>query len=474
MDFLDILPILIYLILLLYLGFQARRKNANREEFLLGSRSLSLPAFIATLVATWYGGILGVGEFVFTRGLSVWFVFGLPYYFFGFVFAFVLAPKIRSAENYSIPDMLYRVYNKPIGLLGSSFLLIMTSPAPYILMIGVLIQYFFQISFFASILIGTTLSIVYVYWGGFRSVVQTDILQFILMFLGFSILFYYLLDHAFPISELPSRLDHVHRSLSGGLSSQQIVVWFLIASWTFIDPGFHQRCAAAKTPQIARRGILISIAFWFIFDMLTLTTGLYSWILLPDANPLMSYPELAQLILPPFLKGIFIVGLLATIMSTVDSYTFLSALTFGQDILSKIKKNQKKDDVNHLVRLGLSITAIISVLLILMIPSVVQLWYHLGSLFIPPLLLPLLASYFPPLRIPKKSTFLAMTLSFMVSFFFFCWGTFYSSKGLPDYPLALEPFFPGLVVSILWFGLSKIFDKKSKKPASNLSFESID
>ena len=133
---------------------KARRKGASEEEYLLSNRSLTVPAFVATLVTTWYGGILGVGEFVHSYGISAWIVFGLPYYIFALLFALILAPKIRAANNFSIPDMLYNSYNKPVGLLGSLFLLIMTSPAPYILMLAVLIQQVFQIGFVYSVLLG--------------------------------------------------------------------------------------------------------------------------------------------------------------------------------------------------------------------------------------------------------------------------------------------------------------------------------
>ena len=45
----------------------------------------------------------------------------------------------------------------------------------------------------------------------------------------------------------------------GGNSLQYLLVWFFIASWTFIDPGFYQRCSAAKNPDTAKKGILFSI-----------------------------------------------------------------------------------------------------------------------------------------------------------------------------------------------------------------------
>ena len=439
---------IIYLGLLIFLGLKARRKNPTEEEFLLNNRSLSIPAFVATLVTTWYGGILGVGEFIHSYGVSAWFVFGLPYYIFALLFALFLAPKIRAANNISIPDMLYNTYNKKAGLLGSLFLLIMTSPAPYILMLAVLIQSTFNISFINSVLLGTFFSVFYVFWGGFRSIVQTDKLQFVLMFSGFILLLIYMLKSPVSLTDLPKQLDAAHKSLSGGLPWQQIIVWFFIASWTFIDPGFHQRCAAARSPQTARRGIIISIGFWFVFDMLTLLTGLYAFVFFPDIDPLTIYPHAASHFLPPVLQGLFLTGLLAIIMSTVDSFTFLSALTFGRDIMWRWKNNL---NINSYVRIGLVLTAVISILLIFWLPSVIELWYNLGSLFIPPLLLPLLFTYFPKFKMSARLTTTVMASAFLLAFSWFLWGQINAEAGMPVYPFELEPFFPGLLWSVLLY-----------------------
>ncbi len=443
-----LIPFFLYLALLLFLGFRAHRKNPSSEEFLLSNRSLSIPAFVATLVTTWYGGILGVGEFVFSYGVSAWVVFGLPYYFFALLFAWFLAPKIRASNTVSIPDMLYDSYDKKTGFLGSAFLLIMTSPAPYILMLAVLLQEIFHFSFAVSVFSGAVFSVIYVFWGGFRSVVQTDKLQFILMFAGFAILLYYLWNGPLDISDLPAHLDAGHRSLSGGLPWQQIAVWFLIASWTFIDPGFHQRCAAAKTPQVARKGILISIAFWFVFDMLTLISGLYAFALYPHIQPLEAYPYLAQQLLPPLWRGLFFTGLLAIIMSTIDSYTFLSALTFGRDMIWRFKS---KTTLNKNIRWGLALTAVISIALIFALPSVIKMWYNLGSLFIPPLLLPLLSAYFPKWRLSASRTLFIMASSFLLSLIWLLTGIWNGNPQAPQYWLGIEPFFPGLMWSVLFY-----------------------
>ena len=62
-------------------------RGSETEDYLIAGRAVTLPALVATLVATWYGGILGVGEFSYTYGVANWVVFGLPYYVFALIFA---------------------------------------------------------------------------------------------------------------------------------------------------------------------------------------------------------------------------------------------------------------------------------------------------------------------------------------------------------------------------------------------------
>jgi len=92
----DLVIIVAYFGIVLYIGFVvARRKEKSTEnstaEFILAGRKLTLPLFVATLVATWYGSILGVGEFVFNSGIVAWVCFGLPYYISAVIFAIFFA-----------------------------------------------------------------------------------------------------------------------------------------------------------------------------------------------------------------------------------------------------------------------------------------------------------------------------------------------------------------------------------------------
>ena len=449
---LEIIPILLYLALLLFIGFRKRSNLSDEEDFILGGRRLTLPAFVATLVTTWYGGILGVGEFTYRYGLSNWVVFGLPYYIFAILFAFLLASRIRKAQLLSIPDQLYRNYGYGNGLIGTIYTFFMTLPAPYVLMVGFLIQLISGWPLYICIILGTVFSMIYVINGGFNSVVRTDKLQFVLMFGGFILLFFTLLSRYGGLPFLTNHLPENHLTLTGGNSIQYIVVWFFIALWTLIDPGFHQRCYAAKTPGIARRGILISVLFWLIFDFLTTSTGLYARALLNDIDAPLSYPLLSHQILPPLLSGLFLTGLLATIMSTVDSMFLLSAITIGHDFTGKLKRI-KISRVN-LIRIGLFISALISILLAILFPSVIQLWYIIGTLFIPPMLIPVLGTYYPFFRLSKTMAGWNLGLSFLISFFFLLQSIRISPSIIQlNYWLNIQPMYPGLITSLIIFML---------------------
>ncbi len=460
----DKLLILLYLISVPLIGFlYSRNQRKNDENFLLAGRRLSLPAFTATLVSTWYGGILGIGEFTYFYGLLNWVTQALPYYLFAILFAVFIAPKVRKSNLYTIPDQLYQHYGKPAGLIGSVFIFLLVSPASHLLMLSILFSSIFGIPFWLAVSISILFSTVYVFFGGFKSVVKTDIIQFILMFSGFAVLVITLFTKFGGVSFLKDNLPASHLQFSGGQSAQYIVVWFFIALWTFVDPGFYQRCYAARTPAVAQRGILISILFWVVFDFFTTIAGLYARALFRDVPGLMAFPLLGVTILPPLLCGLFFISLLATIMSTLDSNSFLAAVTFGRDIIWRIKKNV---NVTHATQFGLLITLLFSVLLLYLVPSVVKIWYLMGTLFVPSLLLPLISIFIPSIQIPKRNTVVSMIASFIGTS---CWlvaGLYQSTLINPSFPWDIQPFFIGLMCSViiyLFSILKNVFQREKHK-----------
>ena len=61
------------------------------------------------------------------------------------------------------------------------------------MILSVLITHIFEINSTLSILFGIFFSIFYIYFGGMKSIIRTDIIQFIFMYLGFFVLLFFLI-----------------------------------------------------------------------------------------------------------------------------------------------------------------------------------------------------------------------------------------------------------------------------------------
>src|SRR5262245_48989910 len=100
-----IIPAL-FIVAIISIGLATRTRNKSTDSYLLMARRLSLPGFVMGLVASWYGGILGVSEYSFKYGLSNWFVFGVPYYLYAILFAVFLARRAHGTKFVSMADQL--------------------------------------------------------------------------------------------------------------------------------------------------------------------------------------------------------------------------------------------------------------------------------------------------------------------------------------------------------------------------------
>ena len=338
----------LYFAAVFFIGFRARGRDKDVTDYLLAGRSLTMPVFVMTLVSTWYGGILGVGEFSYSYGIFNWVMQGMPYYVFAVVFAFLLAGKIRATSLTTIPDRLEQMYDRRTALMGAGLTFFLMTPAPYVLMLGILIQMITGWSLVVCVVAGTVATTIYLFAGGFRADVYTDIFEFLLMFAGFGLIIPFAVAQYGGWDFLSTHVPPLHLTWHGGNSTQFILVWFFIALWTLVDPAFYQRCAAAASGDVARRGILWSVVFWFVFDAMTATAGLYARAVLPPLDqPVMAYPMLAEHLLPPVAKGLFIVGLLATIMSTLNTLAFVSGTTLGRDLVMRVKRQRTGDAGVH-------------------------------------------------------------------------------------------------------------------------------
>jgi SSS family solute:Na+ symporter len=100
-----------------------------------------------------------------------------------------------------------------------------------------------------------------------------------------------------------------------------------------------------------------------------------------------------------------------------------------------------------------------------LIPSVVKLWYTIGTVIIPGLLVPLVTSYFARLRVAARYAFATMLTGWLTSSLWLLsgWAQQLGSSGA--YPLGIEPMYPGVAISlVVW--LAGMGDKWRKENLS--------
>ncbi|HOP50832.1 MAG TPA: sodium:solute symporter family protein [Ignavibacteriales bacterium] len=448
--FLDYLIFIIFFVgLFIVAKLSTKNVSDNADDYYLNNRKLNLFFYVLTTVATWYGGILGAGEFSYKYGISSWTTQGLPYYVFAYLFAIFFAKKVRNASIYTIAEIVEKKYNRVISIIVAFILLIIVSPAPYIFMIGSLISFIFNINLYLSILISLFFSSLFLYKGGFKTNIWTDSYEFFFMFLGFIMIVLISYFTFGGYNFLAMKLPENHLKLTGGLPFTYLLVWFLIALWTFADPGFHQRASAAKNDKVAMWGIIISIFFWFLFDFLTTSTGLYARAVMPDiTNPVLSYPIYAERVLEDGLKGIFYVAMFATILSTSNSFMFLSSTIVSRDIFEKIDYF-RKFNVKTKALIALSLISIIVVIITFLIPSVIDIWYTIGTIFLPGVIFIIFSCYYENFLVDNKSAIVILIGSIVLSF------TWYIIKD--NYlPTIIEPMLVGLILPAVYV-VKKLF-----------------
>ncbi|MCP4912404.1 MAG: sodium:solute symporter family protein [Oligoflexia bacterium] len=382
---------------------QMRMKNADSEkatmiDHLIMGRQLTLPLFIATLVATWYGGIFGVTRISFEKGIYSFLTQGVFWYISYILFALFIVKKVSSYQAVTLPDLMTKMFGPYSGKLSGYFNFFNVLPIAYVISIGILIQTFTGLSLLASMSVGVFFVVLYSLWGGFRSVVFSDLIQFFVMCLAVFLVIVFSVSEFGGLSFLKENLPATHFSPTGGQALSVTLVWGFIALSTLVDPNFYQRCFAAQSPKVAKKGILLSTLVWVCFDICTTLGGMYAAATIPQAEPNHAYLIYSLQVLPDGIKGFALAGIVATILSTLDSYLFLAGTTISYDLAPKRFRNRISTQY-----LGTIFVAILSIILAVYFQGNIKtVWKTLGSYSASCLLLPVLYGYMFPGKIKDK------------------------------------------------------------------------
>ena len=377
---------------------QQSGKPSSILDYLLMGRQLTLPLFVATLVATWYGGIFGVNEITFNYGIYNFVTQGMFWYVAYLIFAFFIAEKVARYQSMTLPDLTEQMFGPKSAKVAAIFTFFYITPVAYVLSLGMFLHMVFGLGVLPAMALGTLFAGLYTAWGGFRSVVFSDLVQFFVMCSAVLLVVVFSVGTFGGLDFLKAQLPPSHFTITGGNSWLNTLIWGFIALATLIDPSFYQRCFAAKNPQVVKKGVLISTFIWFCFDLCTTAGSLYARAVLPNAEPGQAYFFYSIQLLPVGLRGFFVAGILAIILSTLNSFLFIASNTLSFDLLRKRFKNVVLSN-----RIAIFAVGFLAILMAhLFHGSFKEIWLVLGSYFSACLLVPILMGYLSPGRISDE------------------------------------------------------------------------
>lgn len=407
-------------------------------EYMVASRALTLPLFVATLVSTWYGSILAVTEISYKHGLYNLITQGVFWYLSAFIFAVFIVSKACSQKVLTLPEIIEKNYGKKSSYAFAILLLIKALPITYAISIGLVFKCVFGFSLEEGIIIGTSLVTLYCMTGGMKGLIIINILQFILMFIAiFSVVICSIYSFGW-LDYLLLKLPDSHFQIQGNHNFSTLMLWLIIAfNTTILSPVFYQKCFAAQSPQIAKKGIFVSMLFWLICDICTTFGGMYAKAFIPYAEPGTAYLTYGLMVLPAGLKGLFLAAIFITVFSALGSYIFISSNILSYDLAVKHLRN------NSLFRkLAVMLTGLLTIVAAFLFEGELEkAWILTESFFMAGTLLPLILAYFAKIKPAGKDIIYGLMITIIT---LFTWEV----TGLSAY---LESFFIGFLVNCLFF-----------------------
>lgn len=417
------LGFILYLVLIMGVGFYTAHLTRSMKDFALGGNRLGpwVIAFSerASGESAWL--ILGLPGAALVAGLlELWTVVGC---ISGIIFSwFVIAKRLRIAtELYNaitLPEFFAKRFKDDKGSIRILASLIITFFFTFYVAAqfsgaGKVLNVTFGISQMQGMLLGAVIIVFYTLMGGFLAVAWTDLVQGIIMIGTLVIL---PLVAFIEINALPTiAFTFDPSTLYGGKAGMAALAAATGGlSWGLGymgQPHLVTRYMAIDKPEniVISRRIAISWAVPAFFGSMFI--GLTGYFLLASGalsfegqtlmgvsalnDPEKLMPIMAQNLLHPWIAGIFISGAIAAMMSTADSQLLVSTTVLTEDLIGNYFQNLKNKF--DLLFVGRILTIAIGILAFflawqstdLVFETVSYAWGGLGASFGPALLLTL-------------------------------------------------------------------------------------
>jgi len=403
----ELIIVSIYLLFTLGLGIISGRKVKSFKEYALGTRNLPTIVMGTTVSATLIGGgsSLGTSTEVFKYGIIVILAkFGVS--IGALLTAFFIVPRMeRFSGKLTVGEIMGEMYGNKVRIITgvSGAILCIGRVAVQIMALGFVMKYLFGFSQEFGTLCGVIIVIAYSAFGGVRSVVFTDVLQFIALAITIPIILNIGLKSVGGydglLAQLPANMISIYPS--NEMFIKYLVV-FLYMSIPMLSPPLAQRILMSSSVDQAKKSfIFLAIIAGII--------GLVAFVINANIPANGAFLNLVNELglLNKGLRVIAIIGILSVIMSTVDSYLNAVSTSIVNDILSpcKIILSPKKE--LFCARVITFFAGIIAAIMALYFENIFELAIYSSNFWGPLIVGPLLFGIFQ-IRISKNTCLKSM------------------------------------------------------------------
>lgn len=336
---------------ILLIGYFFSKTSQDMDSFYKANRALPWSLVVGTLMASWYGGagVVGTVGYSTTMGLAGFFIWSIGAHAVRFPLALWVAPRISVKAKGTIPDLLRVHYGKFAAILGAIIIVITCLSIAEIAAVGYVGEGAWHADKVIVAIIVVAISIGVTCLGGLMGVAVTDMIFFFLMVTCVS--------SAFPkLFFSVGGMDGIKEALSGpapemltafgGIPIPQAAMLIIMCINLYKDPAFYQRFAAANSPKTGKRAMLLCFSIWLSFDVVTIMTGTILRVrdISLSVQPEVAYVSTVIEYLPVVARGLFVVGILGAIVSTLDSYYLIGGEIISNDIIYMLRGDKKLKD----------------------------------------------------------------------------------------------------------------------------------
>jgi SSS family solute:Na+ symporter len=224
----------------------------------------------------------------------------------------------------------------------------------------------FGLAWEIALVLSTAAVLFYVAWGGLQADIRTDFLQ--IFFMGFAAALLIISIATLPNFEWNSLAELPSGYFTGfAYAGPEFLIGalLLLPPSVFVSLDIWQRAYAAASPMVARRSFILAGFLMVVFFVAFALVGAMTYVVEPSLTPETAILHAVGLALPVGLGGLVLAGLVAALMSTVDSMLVAASLSLARDAANRIFF-----DMPHRVALVLGIGAAVTAYAV---PDIVQL-----------------------------------------------------------------------------------------------------